>query len=96
MPNRSRNPRQVSNSRKTKKTFLLSREAVDFLEDEKHKHRRKSTSVVLEEIIRDRRRRTHSKSVDAAISAYYDSISDEERIENKHWGAFAESQFPVD
>lgn len=30
------------------------------------------------------------------ISKYYDSLSDEEMNEDKLWGAFAESQFPLE
>jgi hypothetical protein len=33
---------------------------------------------------------------EAAISAYYGSLTGEEREEDRRWGEFAESQFPLD
>jgi len=45
---------------------------------------------------RSGRSASNIKSNDAAISAYYDSLSDEEREEDQRWGEFAESQFPPD
>jgi hypothetical protein len=52
--------------------------------------------VILEEMIQDCRKKRAPRNVDAEISAYYDSLSDEEREENRLWGKFAESQFPLD
>ncbi|MBZ5521482.1 MAG: hypothetical protein LAP21_04415 [Acidobacteriia bacterium] len=75
---------------------MLSRDAVDFLESERSKRGGESASLVLEEIIHECRKRQDTKNVDAKISAYYDSLSNEEREEDKRWGEFAESQFPVD
>ncbi|HWZ44931.1 MAG TPA: hypothetical protein VNW97_15760 [Candidatus Saccharimonadales bacterium] len=75
---------------------MLSRDAVDFLEAERNKRGGESASLVLEEIIHECRRRQDTKNVDATISAYYDSLSNEEREEDKRWGEFAESQFPMD
>jgi len=34
--------------------------------------------------------------MDASISAYYDSLTDEDREQNRARGAFAESQLPKD
>jgi hypothetical protein len=75
---------------------LLSRDAVDFLEAERNKRGGESASLVLEEIIHECRKRQDTKNADARISAYYDSFSDEEREDEKRWGEFAQSQFPVD
>jgi hypothetical protein len=83
-------------ARTAKKSFVLSAESVSFLESERQRRGRESTSAVLEEIIHECRCKQDTRKIDAAISAYYDSISDEEREENKRWGEFAESQFPVD
>jgi hypothetical protein len=96
MANRDRKPSALRGTRKARKTFTLSRKAVDFLEAEKRRRGRRSASMVLEEIIDDQRRRGHPSNVDATISAYYDSLSEEEREENRRWGEFAESQFPSD
>ena len=96
MPSRSRKSSSRTIPPKAKKTFTLTRESVDFLESERQKRGRESTSVVLEELIRECREKPDTKKIDATISAYYDSLSDEERDENKRWGEFAENQFPVD
>jgi len=96
MPNRARKPLGLSRTRKAKKTFSLSREAVAFLETEKQKRGRESTSVVLEELIQECREKGDTKKLNIAISGYYDSLTDEERDENSRWGEFAESQFPSD
>jgi len=95
MPRQSRKP-GATVARKAKKTFTLSRESVNFIEAEKHKRGQHSASAVLEEIIHECRCKQDTTKIDAAISAYYDSVSDEERKEDKCWGEFAESQFPAD
>jgi len=96
MPNRARKPLGLPRTRKAKKTFTLSREAVAFLETEKQKRGRESTSLVLEELIKECREKGNTKKIDLAITNYYDSITDEERDENSRWGEFAENQFPLD
>lgn len=75
---------------------MLSREAIRFLETEKKTRGKESTSSVVEDIIEECRRRQEPKNSEAAISAYYDSLSDAERQENQLWGQFAETQFPIE
>ena len=96
MPNRARKSLGLPRTRKAKKTFTLSREAVAFLETEKQKRGRESTSLVLEELIKECREKGNTKKIDLAITNYYDSLTDEERDENSRWGEFAENQFPLD
>jgi hypothetical protein len=96
MPGRSRKSLGTTGTRRAKKTFTLSRESVDFLETERQKRGRESTSVVLEELIRECSQKPDTQKVDAAISAYYDSLTDEECDENRLWAEFAETQFPLD
>jgi hypothetical protein len=75
---------------------VLSREAIRFLETEKKTRGKDSTSSVVEEIIEECRRRQRPQDSEAAISAYYDSLSDAEREENQLWGQFSETQFPAE
>lgn len=96
MPNRARKSSVSSRTRKAKKTFTLSRESVAFLETEKQKRGRESTSLVLEELIQECREKDTAKKIGAEISSYYDSLTDEERNENSNWGEFAEKQLPLD
>jgi hypothetical protein len=96
MPNRARKSPASIRTRKAKKTFTLSRESVAFLETEKKKRGRESTSLVLEDLIQECREKGTAKKIGAEISSYYDSLTDEERNENSNWGAFAEKQLPLD
>ena len=80
---------------KAKKTFSLSREAMSYLESVR-RNKRVSMSSVLEDIIRQQHQLREMERISASMTRYYDSISDEERAENRAWGEFAESQFPRD
>lgn len=82
--------------RKAKRTFVLSQESIKFLEAEQKKRGSESASAVLEQIIDESRCKGDTSKIDATISAYYDSLSDEEREEDRRWGEFAETQFPLD
>lgn len=95
MPKQSRTPKSTV-GRARRRTFTLSHESARFLESERRKRGRESASAVLEEIIHECRCRQDTSKIDAAISAYYDSLTDEQREENRSWGEFAESQFPRD
>ena len=79
--------------RKEKKTFSLSQDAVKYLEGAR-KEERKSSSEILEELIREKKLAAEQERISASIRGYYDSLSDEERKENRTWGKFSESQFP--
>lgn len=79
--------------RKEKKTFSLSRDAVSYLENAR-KAERKSSSEILEELIREKKLAAEQERISASIRGYYDSLSEEEREENRAWGQFSESQFP--
>lgn len=73
-----------------KKTFSLSPASVDFLKELAGRYR--SDSEALDAIISETRAKAEKQKVNAAISSYYDSLSDAEREENRAWGEFAESQ----
>lgn len=75
---------------------MLSPESIKFLETEQKKRGSESASAVLEQIIHESRCKADTSKIDAAISAYYDSVSDEERGEDRRWGEFAETQYPLD
>lgn len=82
--------------RKEKKTFSLSRESVSYLESLRKQKKRHSTSSVLEDLIRQQRQASEMERIAASVTHYYDSLSDEERAEDRAWGEFALSQFPRD
>ncbi len=80
--------------KKEKKTYTLSRDSVGYLEETVRKQQRRSTSEVLDELIQEKKLEAERARIDALISAYYDSLSDAEREQNRAWGEFAESEFP--
>jgi hypothetical protein len=79
---------------KRKKTFSLSPEAVEYLESVRRQKKAPSTSTVLDELIREKKLQAQLEKADAAISAYYDSLSDDEQADDIAWGKFGISQFP--
>jgi len=82
--------------RKAKKSYTLSPESVDFLETLRKKRRARSISFVLEEILQAARREAELAKINQSVTAYYDSLSDEEVKELSEWGDFALSQFPTE
>ena len=81
-------------ARKEKKTYSLSPESIRFVECVRKERHRESASSALEELIQEKKMEAERIRMDASISSYYDSLSDEDREQNRAWGAFAESQFP--
>ncbi len=81
-----------ASDRKQRKTFTLSRQAIGYLEAARKEARSPSTSAVLEKIIRERQQQRERQKTNAAIAHYYDSLTAEEREENRLWGEFSEDQ----
>ena len=79
---------------KQKKTFSLSNDSLQYLEDVRKQKKAPSTSSVLDELIRERKLQAELEKTEVAMSAYYDSLSDEEQAEDTAWGKFGISQFP--
>jgi hypothetical protein len=52
----------------------------------------RSASEALDMLIREKQAAAEKERVSASIRSYYDSISEEERAENRAWGEFVESQ----
>jgi hypothetical protein len=88
--------RRSNPSRKLRKTFTLSAEAVAIIEQERKARRSQSASSALDALLKDRSRQRQMTKIAASISNYYDSLSEEEIKENELWGEFAESQFPLE
>jgi hypothetical protein len=81
-------------TRKAKRTFSLSREAMAYLESERRAIREKSLSAVLEGIVLREQQQKEMERVSASFTRYYDSLSPEEIAEDRAWGEFAATQFP--
>ena len=81
-------------NRKAKKSFTLSVESVAFLDAMRRKRRARSTSSVLEDILRSVRAEQEKSAVEKTISDYYSSLTTEEADEQALWGDFAVREFP--
>jgi hypothetical protein len=77
---------------KTKKSFTLSRNSVAFLERLRKERKEKSTSMVLDSLIREAAAVRRREASERAITAYYDSLTPEDQAEDAAWATFAESQ----
>jgi len=73
---------------KAKKSYTLSPESATFLEGLRKKRRARSTSLVLEEILQAVRREAEMATINQSVTAYYDSLSDEEAEELSQRGKF--------
>jgi hypothetical protein len=81
-------------SRKERRTFTLDRELVGYVKKVAKERSNPSLSSALEELLRESRRRRERRQIQNAMAAYYDSLGEDDRAEQRRWGAFAESQFP--
>jgi hypothetical protein len=77
---------------KEKKSFTLSRSSVAFLKRLRQERNAPSTSLVLDELIREADASQRRNSAEQAISAYYSSLSQEEKREQEAWAEFAVAQ----
>ena len=82
--------------KKQRQTFTLSAESMKYLAEVGRETHTTSKSAVLDEILLEKRREREVARSEAAISAYYDSLSDQQVAENEAWSAIAESQFPLE
>jgi len=83
-----------SGTRKSRKTFSLSRESVSYLESLRRARKAKSMSSVLDDLISQRRQAEDMKRISASVTRYYDSLTAEEAAEDRAWGDFAANSFP--
>ena len=81
-------------AKKEKKTYSLSKQSVAYLEDTAKRQQKGSVSQVLDELIQEKKLEAERARIDSQISAYYDSLSDDEREQNRAWGEFAEGELP--
>lgn len=79
-------------SRKSRKTFSLSRDAAAYLETYRVKRKEPSLSAAVEALIRERKEQEEADRLAAQTSAYYESLSPGESGESEDWAEFAESE----
>jgi hypothetical protein len=73
-------------NQKAKKSYSLSNDSVTFLEDLRKKHRARSVSAVLEDLVQNARRQEELRMYEAKTTEFYDSLTDAEREEERGWG----------
>lgn len=79
---------QTAARRKQAKTFSLSGDVIEILERYRKVKELDSLTSAVEAIIREWR----TADVAAQVTAYYDSLSDDERKNDERWGEFSEQQ----
>jgi hypothetical protein len=83
----------MSSTTKRKKSFTLSPSSIVFLERLKRERKGDSVSLILDELIRQAEARRRQRTTEEAISAFYDSLSEEERKEEAAWGEFVRNRW---
>ena len=74
--------------RKQAKTFSLSEDVIQAVENHRSESGTQSLTAALEDIVREWKR----TQLAAQFTAYYDSVADQSLEEDKKWGEFSESQ----
>jgi len=82
--------------RKEKKTYSLSREAIRFLEAVQKERKIDSASSALDELLREQKQAREMEQASAAITKYYDALTEQEMEEDRAWGKAGETQFPAE
>ena len=75
-------------TKKKPRTFSLSKEVIDILEGYKNERKARSLTAAVEEIVRE----WTAARLAQQVTAYYDSVSDEDVALQKTWGGFSETQ----
>ena len=78
----------ISSRRKRPRTFSLSDDVVQVLENYKRQRKADSLTAAFEQIVRDWKQARLGEQ----FTAYYDSLSAEEVKKETEWGKFSESQ----
>ncbi len=79
-------------SGRVEKIFSISLEADAFLQRVQRQSKADSESDALEALLNELMEAERLRVIDAAYTAYYDSLSGEDIENERSWGAFAEAQ----
>ena len=78
----------MSTSRKAKLTVTISGDVVNEI-DKIAKEKRTPRSQVMEEMLRDSLRKSKKRAIEKDIEAYYLSLTEKEKKEDKDWAKIA-------
>ena len=79
---------QAATKRKQAKTFSLSADVIEILERYRKKNRIESLTSAVEEIVRQWRK----TDLAAEVTAFYDSVTDDDMKQDEEWGKFSERE----
>jgi len=88
MENRSRGIKQ-------RRTFTLSPESLAYLDEQAHERQLNSQSAFLDELLQEKSMEQRRAALEANVTAYYDSLSDEEIQEQRAWGELAQQSLAL-
>jgi hypothetical protein len=74
--------------RKRARTFSLSADVIEVLEQYRAQRQAESLTSAVEQIVREWKK----ADLAAQVTAYYDSLSESELREDERWGEFSEQQ----
>ena len=80
-------------ARKQRRTFTLTKQALEYIEQLKKEHNIESASSALESLIEESRRQRELAEVSSSIAKYYSSLSDEQQRQESAWSRFSDSEF---
>jgi hypothetical protein len=80
---------------KRRRTFTLSPESLAYLEEQARQRKLGSQSAFLDELLREKTMELRRAALEANVTAYYDSLSKEERQEQRAWGELAEQSLAL-
>lgn len=75
----------LSSARKIKCSFTLSPESVAFLREARAQRHSESDSEALDLLLKDLQQEARKRDLDAAVTAYYDTATDDELREEREW-----------
>jgi hypothetical protein len=75
---------------KRRRTFTLSPESLAYLDEQARQRKLGSQSAFLDELLLAKTMEQRRAALEANVTAYYDSLSDEEVEEHRAWGELAE------
>ena len=85
-------PTAAKQGRKIKKSFSISPESDSFIRRMRTERQANSESETLDALLSELMAIHEQRTLEAAYTNYYDSLTDEEVVEQSAWGAFSETQ----
>ena len=85
--------RRKRSSHKVRHTFSVSRDVVEVIDRVRERQKLRSRSAALESIIREQQSAERRHAVSQSITDFYNDLTEEERAEERAWGAFSVTQW---